>query len=161
MHGGRGWADPRGLEVRDGPKYIVDHCALPRGGWIGRRLSQTDSRPSERSPAGSTARACSHNRRCLTFTQAVNAVQGPIRIHSIDLGTSAPQFSNREMTETIGRIVRCKFSLMLDARLTLLRPQMELGLNYTDTAFILLSPTVLFNYPFPGFVKLPPSIISL
>ena len=32
-------------------------------------------------------------------------------------------------------------------------------MNYTDTAFISLSTTVLFNYPFPGFAKLPLSLI--
>jgi maintenance of morphology protein 1 len=35
----------------------------------------------------------------------------------------------------------------------------EFDLNYTDTAFISLSTTALFNYPFPGFAKLPLSLI--
>ena len=48
---------------------------------------------------------------------------------------------------------------MRGAGLTLLQPQVEFDLNYTDTAFISLSTTVLFNYPFPGFAKLPLSLI--
>jgi len=67
---------------------------------------------------------------------------GPIRVHSIDLGASAPQFSNAKIAETIGGI-----------------PQVEFDLNYTDTAFISLSTTALFNYPFPGFAKLPLSLM--
>lgn len=39
------------------------------------------------------------------------------------------------------------------------KPQVEFDLNYTDTAFISLSTTVLFNYPFPGFAKLPLSLM--
>ncbi|KAF9651396.1 hypothetical protein BDM02DRAFT_3110846 [Thelephora ganbajun] len=70
------------------------------------------------------------------------AVLGPIHIHSIDLGASAPQFSNAKITETAGGI-----------------PQVEFDLSYTDTAFISLSTTVLFNYPFPGFAKLPLSLM--
>lgn len=41
----------------------------------------------------------------------------------------------------------------------LVQPQVEFDLSYTDTAFISLSTTVLFNYPFPGFAKLPLSLI--
>lgn len=70
------------------------------------------------------------------------ALLGPIRIHSVDLGTSAPQFSNAKITEAIGGI-----------------PQVQFDLNYSDTAFISLSTTVLLNYPFPGFAKLPLSLI--
>lgn len=70
------------------------------------------------------------------------ALLGPVHIHSVDLGTSAPQFSNATTTETIGEI-----------------PQVQFDLNYTDTAFISLSTTVLFNYPFPSFAKLPLSLI--
>ena len=44
-------------------------------------------------------------------------------------------------------------------QLTFFQPQVEFDLSYTDTAFISLSTTVLFNYPFPGFAKLPLSLI--
>jgi len=71
-----------------------------------------------------------------------HSLLGPICIHSIDLGASAPQLSNARITETIGGI-----------------PQVEFDLNYTDTILISLSTTVLFNYPFPGFAKLPLSLV--
>lgn len=51
------------------------------------------------------------------------------------------------------------FSDTQNAWLTFVQPQVEFDLNYTDTAFISLSTTVLFNYPFPGFAKLPLSLI--
>ena len=44
-------------------------------------------------------------------------------------------------------------------RLTFAQPQVEFDLSYTDTAYISLSTTVLFNYPFPGFAKLPLSLM--
>ncbi|KAF9778184.1 maintenance of mitochondrial morphology protein 1 [Thelephora terrestris] len=78
----------------------------------------------------------------LANTARPQTLLGPIHIHSVDLGASAPQFSNAKITETIGGI-----------------PQVEFDLNYTDTAFISLSTTALFNYPFPGFAKLPLSLI--
>jgi len=46
-----------------------------------------------------------------------------------------------------------------NACLTLVQPQVEFDLSYTDTAFVSLSTTVLFNYPFSGFAKLPLSLI--
>lgn len=45
------------------------------------------------------------------------------------------------------------------ARLMFVQPQVEFDLSYTDTAYISLSTTVLFNYPFPGFAKLPLSLV--
>ena len=38
-------------------------------------------------------------------------------------------------------------------------PQIEFDLHYTDTASTPLSTVVLFNYPFPGFAKLPFSLM--
>lgn len=38
-------------------------------------------------------------------SQIANTIQGPICVHSIDVGASAPQFSNAKITETIGGIV--------------------------------------------------------
>ena len=52
----------------------------------------------------------------------------------------------------------CNFSTR-KTRLTSVQPQVEFNLNYTDTAYISLSTTVLFNYPFPGFAKLPLSLM--
>jgi maintenance of morphology protein 1 len=51
------------------------------------------------------------------------------------------------------------FSQHTTARLTFAQPQVEFDLSYTDTAFISLSTTVVFDYPFPGFAKLPLSLI--
>ncbi|KAF9778165.1 hypothetical protein BJ322DRAFT_1015029, partial [Thelephora terrestris] len=80
-----------------------------------------------------------------TLLVLVRTLWGPIHIHSVDLGASAPQFSNAKITETIGGI-----------------PQVEFDLHYTDTAFISLLTTALSNYSFPGFAKLPlPLIIAL
>ena len=39
------------------------------------------------------------------------------------------------------------------------QPQVEFDLSYTDTAFISLSTNALLNYPFPGFAKLPLSLV--
>ena len=93
-------------------------------------------------------------------SQIANTVQGPICVHSIDMGASAPQFSNARITETIGGIVCAPVFFDTERGSdVLVQPQVEFDLSYTDTAFISLSTTVLFNYPFPGFAKLPLSLI--
>ena len=62
--------------------------------------------------------------------------------------------------ETNGGVVSASiFFSVQNAQLTFVQSQVEFDLNYTDTAFISLSTTVLFNYPFPGFAKLPLSLI--
>ena len=46
-----------------------------------------------------------HHRHRHAPSQISNTIQGPICVHSIDLGASAPQLSNATITETIGGIV--------------------------------------------------------
>ncbi|KAF9778153.1 hypothetical protein BJ322DRAFT_1093309 [Thelephora terrestris] len=67
---------------------------------------------------------------------------GPIHVRSVDLGASAPRISNAKITKMIGG-----------------NPQVEVDLNYTDTASISVSTTALLNFPFPGFAKLPVSLV--
>ncbi|EIM92556.1 uncharacterized protein STEHIDRAFT_89651 [Stereum hirsutum FP-91666 SS1] len=74
----------------------------------------------------------------------------PIRVHSVDLGVSAPRLSNARSTrpQNIDR--------------SLGDPQTDLDLTYTDTVSISLSTAYLFNYPMPAFARLPVSVtISL
>jgi len=70
----------------------------------------------------------------------------PIKVHSVDLGVSAPRLSS----------ARHKLPNMLSDQ------HIELDINYTDTLSISFSTSVLFNYPFPSFARLPVSLtISL
>ncbi|KAI0793405.1 maintenance of mitochondrial morphology protein 1 [Abortiporus biennis] len=66
----------------------------------------------------------------------------PIKVHSVDLGVSAPRLSGARHKPSEDHI--------------------ELDVNYTDTISISFSTSVLFNYPFPSFARLPVSLtISL
>ncbi|KAL0950984.1 hypothetical protein HGRIS_007731 [Hohenbuehelia grisea] len=70
-----------------------------------------------------------------------------IKIHSVDLGVSAPRLNN-------AAIKRQKTSEPLS--------ETEFSLNYTDTLSISLSTSYLFNYPMVSFARLPVSLtISL
>ncbi|GJE98095.1 maintenance of mitochondrial morphology protein 1 [Phanerochaete sordida] len=71
----------------------------------------------------------------------------PIKVHSVDLGHSAP------------RLYRAR-PRALHAPLS--EPQIEVDMHYTDTVSIAFSTSVLLNYPFPSFARLPISLtISL
>ncbi|KAJ3538507.1 hypothetical protein NM688_g6514 [Phlebia brevispora] len=71
----------------------------------------------------------------------------PIKVHSVDLGLSAPRLSRaRPRTASTPHI----------------EPQLEVDMHYTDTLSISISTSVLFNYPFIAFARLPISLtISL
>lgn len=71
----------------------------------------------------------------------------PIKVHSVDLGRSAP------------RLYRARPRAM---NAPLSEPQIEVDMHYTDTVSISFSTSVLLNYPFPSFARLPISLtISL
>ncbi|KAI0361739.1 maintenance of mitochondrial morphology protein 1 [Trametes cingulata] len=70
-----------------------------------------------------------------------------IKVHSVDMGTSAPRLSR----------ARIRRSLAPSAD-----PEIEYDMNYIDSVSISISTSVLFNYPFPSFARLPVSLtISL
>lgn len=66
----------------------------------------------------------------------------PIHVHSIDLGHSAPRLSNARCTKP-GESTS--------------DPHIEFTLAYSDTISISFSTSVLFNYPFASFARLPVS----
>jgi len=72
-----------------------------------------------------------------------------IKVHSVDLGVSAPRLSNANIKlrhKTPGAPLH----------------ESEFDLAYTDTVSISLSTSYLFNYPMPSFARLPVSLtISL
>jgi len=70
------------------------------------------------------------------------ALLGPITVHSINLGRSAPRLSNARISNTPANM-----------------REVEFDLTYTDTASISLSTSVLFNYPLPAFARLPLSLV--
>lgn len=67
----------------------------------------------------------------------------PIHVHSIDLGVSAPRLSNARYTKPTE---------------TGSDPQIEFTLSYSDSVSISFSTSVLFNYPFASFARLPVSL---
>ncbi|TCD66384.1 ERMES complex subunit mmm1 [Steccherinum ochraceum] len=70
----------------------------------------------------------------------------PIKVHSVDLGSSAPKFCNaRRRTDPSSS-----------------SESVELEVSYIDTVSLSISTAVLFNYPFAAFARLPVSLtISL
>ncbi|KAI0700900.1 maintenance of mitochondrial morphology protein 1 [Cytidiella melzeri] len=71
----------------------------------------------------------------------------PIKVHSVDLGVSAPRLSRARPRPL---------------NTPLVDPQIEVDMHYTDTISISFSTSVLLNYPFPSFARLPISLtISL
>ncbi|KAI0093319.1 maintenance of mitochondrial morphology protein 1 [Irpex rosettiformis] len=71
----------------------------------------------------------------------------PIKVHTVDLGVSAPRLSRAR-------------SRPLNT--PLVDPQIEVDMHYTDTISVSFSTSVLLNYPFPSFARLPISLtISL
>ncbi|OCH96509.1 maintenance of mitochondrial morphology protein 1 [Obba rivulosa] len=71
----------------------------------------------------------------------------PIKVHSVNLGVSAPRLSHarRKSRDFAAQDL-----------------QIEFDMSYIDTISISLSTSVLFNYPFPSFARLPVSLtISL
>ncbi|KAI0662720.1 maintenance of mitochondrial morphology protein 1 [Cubamyces menziesii] len=70
-----------------------------------------------------------------------------IKVHSVDVGTSAPRLSHAR--------IRTQSIPGADA-------DIEYDMNYIDSISISISTSVLFNYPFPSFARLPVSLtISL
>ncbi|TBU48379.1 maintenance of mitochondrial morphology protein 1 [Dichomitus squalens] len=70
-----------------------------------------------------------------------------IKVHSVSLGSSAPRLSNAR--------IRRDLSPGSD-------PEIDYDMSYVDTVAISISTSVLFNYPFPSFARLPVSLtISL
>ncbi|GBE78306.1 Maintenance of mitochondrial morphology protein [Sparassis crispa] len=65
----------------------------------------------------------------------------PIKVHSVDLGVVAPQLSR----------ARRKHYNPPDSAI-------EFDMTYVDTLSVSLSTSVLFNYPFPAFARLPVSL---
>ncbi|KAI0735277.1 maintenance of mitochondrial morphology protein 1 [Earliella scabrosa] len=70
-----------------------------------------------------------------------------IKVHSVDMGSSAPRLSR----------ARVRRELSPGAE-----PEIEYDMSYIDSVSISISTSVLFNYPFPSFARLPVSLtISL
>ncbi|KAI0639303.1 maintenance of mitochondrial morphology protein 1 [Trametes polyzona] len=70
-----------------------------------------------------------------------------IKVHSVDMGSSAPRLSRAR--------VRRHLAAGTD-------PEIEYDMNYIDSVSISISTSVLFNYPFASFARLPVSLtISL
>ncbi|KAI0724451.1 maintenance of mitochondrial morphology protein 1 [Cerioporus squamosus] len=70
-----------------------------------------------------------------------------IKVHSVDMGSSAPRLSRAR--------VRRELSKGSD-------PEIDYDMSYMDSISISISTSVLFNYPFPSFARLPVSLtISL
>ncbi|KAM5535369.1 hypothetical protein V8D89_010891 [Ganoderma adspersum] len=70
-----------------------------------------------------------------------------IKVHSINLGSSAPRLSN----------ARIRRDLPSGSD-----PEIDYDVRYMDSVSISISTSVLFNYPFPSFARLPVSLtISL
>ncbi|RDX55969.1 maintenance of mitochondrial morphology protein 1 [Polyporus arcularius HHB13444] len=70
-----------------------------------------------------------------------------IKVHSVDMGSSAPKLSRAR--------VRRELSKGSD-------PEIDYDMTYMDSISISVSTSVLFNYPFPSFARLPVSLtISL
>ncbi|KAH9937588.1 maintenance of mitochondrial morphology protein 1 [Fomitopsis serialis] len=71
----------------------------------------------------------------------------PIKIHAVDLGISAPRLSRARQKPSVSKNAD---------------PAIEFDMDYVDTISISLSTSVLFNYPFTSFARLPVSLtISL
>ncbi|PSR85874.1 hypothetical protein PHLCEN_2v5350 [Hermanssonia centrifuga] len=67
----------------------------------------------------------------------------PIKVHSVDLGVSAPRLSRARPGPLSTPLVD---------------PQLEIDMKYTDTLSLSFSTSVLLNYPFPSFARLPISL---
>lgn len=93
---------------------------------------------------------------------ACRAVQDPIRVHAVDLGSGCPHVSDVhfEHGESLSDVVR---AISTDVRGTDgLLQKIKLRLSYTDTVSVSISTSILFNYPAPYFARLPVSLsISL
>ncbi|KAI0079606.1 maintenance of mitochondrial morphology protein 1 [Panus rudis PR-1116 ss-1] len=71
----------------------------------------------------------------------------PIHVHSVDLGISAPRLRNARRAATDG-----------NSR----ESTLEFDVDYVDTVAVSFSTSMLFNYPFASFARLPVSLtISL
>ncbi|KAI0932339.1 ERMES complex subunit mmm1 [Taiwanofungus camphoratus] len=68
----------------------------------------------------------------------------PIKVHSVDLGVSAPRLSRARLKH--------QDSPNSD-------PTIEFDVTYVDTLSISLSTSVLFNYPLPSFARLPVTLV--
>ncbi|KAI8995533.1 maintenance of mitochondrial morphology protein 1 [Trametes punicea] len=66
-----------------------------------------------------------------------------IQVHSVHLGTSAPRLSRARIRRpsTLGA-----------------EPEIDYDMTYIDSVSISISTSVLFNYPFPSFARLPVSL---
>ncbi|KAH9944475.1 maintenance of mitochondrial morphology protein 1 [Epithele typhae] len=70
-----------------------------------------------------------------------------VKVHSVDMGSSAPRFSHAR--------IRRDSSPGAETHI-------DYDMNYVDNVSISISTSVLFNYPFPSFARLPVSLsISL
>jgi len=72
-----------------------------------------------------------------------SGILDPIQVHSIDLGVSAPRLSNACHTKPSD---------------TQSDHQIGFDISYSDTVSISFSTSVLFNYPFASFARLPVSL---
>ncbi|EIN13499.1 hypothetical protein PUNSTDRAFT_129178 [Punctularia strigosozonata HHB-11173 SS5] len=96
------------------------------------------------------------------------ALVDPIRIHSVDLGSSAPRFSNIRLKSSGMRSTAPSSRSRRRSAARELASQdsepseVELDMVYKDSVSVALSTGVLFNYPLPSFARLPVSLtISL
>ena len=91
--------------------------------------------------------------------------QDPIKVHSVDLGHSAPRLYRaraRALNAPLAEPVRTATPGLTAALTHAALQQIEVDMHYTDTVSISFSTSVLLNYPFPSFARLPISLtISL
>jgi len=128
-------------------------------GWMGRR-SLSDGFKTLQTKSG--------HRRCLCVIMVILAVRplnssmrirGPFEFTQSTWVHPLRNFRTQRLPKRLEELYVPKIFDVQNARLTSVQPQVEFDLSYTDTALISLSTTVLFNYPFPGFAKLPLSLI--
>ena len=84
-------------------------------------------------------------------------------MHSVNLGSSAPRISNARVHRdpSPGSDPVSTSREAVATRLTLSQ-EIHCNISYVDTVAISISTSVLFNYPFPSFARLPASLtISL
>jgi maintenance of morphology protein 1 len=90
-------------------------------------------------------------------------LQDHVKIHSVDLGVSAPRLSNARLSSRIQHDF-CSVGLGISFKpspLTLVQ-EIEFDMTYTDTVSVSLSTSYLFHHPKPYFLRLPVSLsISL
>ena len=85
-------------------------------------------------------------------------------MHSVDMGSSAPQLSRARVRRELspGAEPVCTNACVIGTGADCRGQEIEYDMSYIDSVSISISTSVLFNYPFPSFARLPVSLtISL